>query len=299
MPQVANNQLIYTLQNGAQYIDVFKDLSAMNRKLIPQGRVAFITGFEYTVHSGTTGNGGNLYIDALPNNWVTHNAYVKAKAHWDMQQKRARSLIGASAKPKWEDFKVYFDESHRAGTTLVVPGLNYGEWDYSKLVWEADDNSIDEVYLHVMGNNVSTTDWGLILGYQQSRATVQAEDPELPDQYSTNMYAKLASDENLVADEVADNMEAENDEPPYDQDLYPGVDTNVTVGQSLTMLATPVTSSIDRSTSGVLAPCGLLRLTHTGISASDGSAATAPTAFLRFRVAFGNFKGLAAPAMGQ
>ncbi len=299
MPQVVNNQLSYVLANGVQYIDIFRDLSALNRKLIKQGHIAYVTDMVYTVHSGTTGNGGSAIINALPNDWVTNNAWTKAKAHWETQQKRTRELIGESAKPKYEDFKVYFDAAHRAGTTLDVPSLLYGEWDYSVLVWEADDNSIDEPYLHMQGNNVSTTDWGLILGYQQSRATVQAEDPDLPVEYSTSMYAKLGADENLVADEVAQNMEARNDEPPYDHDDYPGNDSNSVVGTSVNMLATPVTSAIHESPGILTAPLGLLRVTHSGISASDGSAVTAPTAYLSFRIALGNYKGLAAPAFGQ
>ena len=56
----------------------------------------------------------------------------------------ARKEIGQSAKPTWEDFKVYYDASHRTGTTLDVPGLSYGEWDYSKFVWETDAAAVVE-----------------------------------------------------------------------------------------------------------------------------------------------------------
>lgn len=298
---VVNNQLLYVLANGTQYIDIFRDLSALNRKLIRQGRIAYVTDIQYTVWSGNTLNGGNAQVMALPNDWVTNNAWKKAQAHWLAQQRNTRALIGQSAKPAWEDFKVFFDAAHRAGTTLPVPSLSYGEWDYSKLIWEADDNSIDEVFLHMHGNNVSTTDFGLVLAYQQSRATVQPTDPELPAEYGTGMYALLADDENPSSSEIADNMEDENDEPPYDVDDYVGNDSNVSIGHNVDLLAAPVAgrSGTITSSSVMCVPLGLLKITHVGIDASDGSATTAPAAYLRFRIAYGNYKGLAAPGFGQ
>ena len=53
-----NNQLHYALVNGVQYIDVFRDLSALNRKLIRQGRVAYITEMGYTVQGAASGASG-------------------------------------------------------------------------------------------------------------------------------------------------------------------------------------------------------------------------------------------------
>ena len=298
-PTVVNNQLQYILQNGVQYIDVFRDLSAMNRKLIRQGRLAYITDITYTVHSGSTGNGGALNIVALPNSWVCNNSWKKAQAHWLQQQKRALSITGSGAKPTWHDFKVYFDAGHRTGTTLAVAGLSYGEWMYSKFYYETDANAVQEWFLHVQGDNVSTTDKSLVLEYQESRTTVQAEDPDVPSSASTNMYALMQTDIDSVSDEVMNDMEDTNDAPPYDHDDYPGNDSNIAVGHYVQCLATPVTSAIDRPSSVMCAPLGLLQLTHGGISAGDGSGVAAPTAFLSFRVAYGNYKGLAAPGFGQ
>ncbi len=298
-PTVVNNQLHYSLANGVQYIDIFRDLSAINRKLIRQGRIAYITDMTYFIQSGTTGNGGSLFVTALPNDWVHNNAYTKARAHWLAQQRSAQKLIGQSGKPTWEDFKIYYDASHRTGTTLDVPGLSYGEWAYSQFVWEDDAEAIDEVYAHMQGDNVSTTDFGLVKNYQESRATVNSDEPDLPDEYSSNMYAKMAQNLDMVADEVANNMEYANDEPPYDHNDYPGNDSNTVVGNYNLMVCQASQLAKDHSNTVICAPLGLLKLTHTGISASDGSAATAPTASLAFRIAYGNYKGLAAPSFGQ
>jgi len=234
--------------------------------------------------------------------WTVHNAWKKAYAHWIAQQRRARRLIGQSAKPTWEDFKVYLDDAHRAGTSLgVLAGdggaVGTGEWDYSRLIHEADDASVDEWYLHLIGGHVSTTDKGLILGYQNSRATVQPEDPDLPAEYSTNMYALMAQDVDAVADEVAQNMEDQNDEPPYDQDDYPGSDTNSDAPwiQDFAVASTSVPVGV---VPGFVAQCGLIKFQ---LSARDpnGDVDTAPSTVVAVHLVPGNYKGVAALPMGQ
>jgi len=195
--QPAQTVLTYTVPAGVSYIDIAKGLSQVNRRAYRQGMeyaVGKIT-FAYLANPQAVSN-VSLTVGTAGNTWVVHNAWKKAYAHWIAQQRNARRLIGQSAKPTWEDFKVYLDDAHRAGTSLgVLAGdggaVGTGEWDYSRLIWEEDDNSIDRPYLHLIGGDVSTTDWGLILGYQQSRATVQPEDPELPAEFSTNMYARF------------------------------------------------------------------------------------------------------------
>lgn len=297
-PTVVNNQLSYVLPNGVSYIDIFKDLSAMNRKLIRQGRIAYLTDIEYTMYGDIASNvAGAAYVFALPNDWVHNNAWKKAQAHWLAQQKRALSITGSGAKPTWHDFKVYYNAGHRTGTTLSVSGLSYGEWMGSKLYYETDANAVQEWFLHMQGDNVSTTDKGLVLEYQESRATVQAEDPDVPATASTNMYSLMQTDIDSVSDEVMNDMEDTNDAPPYDHDDYPGNDSNPVNGHSLAMMATTMNRK-DVTSSVVCAPLGLLAINHKGIAA-NGSDTTAPAGILTFRVAYGNYKGLAAPSFGQ
>jgi len=166
------------------------------------------------------------------------------------------------------------------------------------LVWEADDASVDEPYLHLIGGDVSTTDWGLILGYQESRATVQAEDPDLPAEYSSNMYALMGQDVDAVADEVAQNMEDTNDEPPYDQDDYPGSDTNSDSPwmQDFAIASTSVPLGV---VPGFVAQCGLLKLYLGAHLVADGSADTAPPTLIQVHLVPGSYKGVAALPMGQ
>lgn len=302
--QPAQTVLSYEVPNGTSYLDIAEGLSQVNRR-------AYRQGMEYAVGKVTFTFLGNpqvvssvrLGVYTAGNTWVVHNAWKKAFSVWMKQQRDARRAIGQSAKPTWEDFKVYLDDAHRAGTKLVVAAgdggaVGTGEWDYSKLVVEADDNSIQEWYLHLIGGDVSTTDRGLILGYQDSRATVQAEDPDLPAEYSNNMYATIATDENLVADEVAQNMEDENDEPPYDQDDYPGNDTNSDVPwlQDIGVASTTVPLGV---VPGFVAQCGLVVFSLDGRATADGSAESAPTTLVSVHLVPGNYKGVAALPMGQ
>jgi len=306
--QPAQTVLTYTIPNGTSYIDLAEGLSQVNRR-------AYRQGMEYAVGKVTFGYQANpqailnvvLATYTAGNTWSVHNAWKKAYAHWIAQQRRTRRLIGQSAKPTWEDFKVYLDDAHRAGTSLgVLAGdgglVGTGEWDYSRLLWEADDNSVDEVYMHLIGGNVGSspneTDWGLVLNYQESRATVQPEDPDLPDEYSNNMYAKLATDENVVADEVAENMEDENDEPPYDQDDYPGGDTNSDAPwlQDLAIASTSVPVGV---VPGFVAQCGLIKFELQAHAVADGGDTTAPSTVAMVHLVPGNYKGVAALPMGQ
>ncbi len=301
--QPAHTVLTYQIGNGNSFVDIAEGLSKVNRKLYRQG-------MEYAVGKVTFGyqaNPGQILNVSLGaytagNTWTVHNAWKKAYAHWSAQQRTARRLIGQSAKPTWEDFKVYLDDAHRAAGNEVLIDLDgdpvgSGEWDYARLIWEEDDNSIDRVYLHLIGGNVSTTDWGLILGYQQSRATVQAEDPDLPGDYSNNMYAKLAIDENLVADEVASDMEERNDEPPYDHDDYVGNDTNAD-WPMLQHSGVASGGSPQGHVSGFVAQCGLLRVDLYAVNAQGGEG-TAPSTLLNVHLVPGGYKGVLAEPMGQ
>ncbi len=301
--QPAHRVLSYLCADGASYIDLAQDLSKINRRLYSQG-------MSYAVGSVDFGFGADpnailavcARVATAGDTWTVHNAWKKAEAHWTAQQRRARRLIGQSAKPTWEDFKVYLDDAHRAAGNETLIDLNgdavgSGEWDYSRLLYEADDNSIQEWYLHIIGNDISTTDKGLILGYQESRATVQLNDPELPAEYSNNMYAQMAKDVDDVADEVAQNMEEENDEPPYDQNDYVGNDTNAD-WPMVQHLACASPGSPVAVMPGFVAQCGLLRV-DTGSVLANGASGDAPDVLLNVHLVPGGYKGVLAEPMGQ
>ena len=306
----AQLNLSYSLNSGTSYIDLAQDLSKVNRRLYKQGKVyavagvsiGFVPTITFPAIQPTDLSVLSAGVATAGDTWVVQNAWTKAKAYWTDQQRRARKLIGQSSKPTWEDFKIYLDDAHRAGTIAVVQAsdgasVSAGEWNYSKLLVEADNNTVSEYYLHLIGGDVSSTDRGLILAYQDSRATVQAVDPDLPAEYSNNLYAVMAADQDLVADEVAQNMEDENDEPPYDQDDYPGSDTNSDAPWLQQFSVCSVGQPIMRIP-GFQVECGLVAI---GLSGYDnvGDAKSVSGVSVTFHLMPGNYQGVLAENMGQ
>lgn len=315
MPKIqpAVTELTYNVTNGNSYLDIPADLARINRRGYDQGYTYVINSIEVVTSVGMKQSDiTHLEFGTMGNSWIVHNAWTKAKAFWMRQQRNARKTTGAGAKPTWEDFKIYLDDAHRAGSTLAAvaaDGGSYGtgEWLYSRIVHEADDNSIQEWYLHMIGGDVSTTDKGLILGYEQSRTTVQAEDPDLPNAASTSMYALVQTDIDSVTDEVMQNMETENDEPPYDPENYPGNDTNADAPVAVRTL-TCAGNQGSSSCPGFIVPCGLVKITLAELAiAGDAAenpnavyaAGTSPTVQIRVSLAPGPYKGVLAAPMGQ
>jgi len=307
----AQLNLSYNLGSGTTYIDLFSDLSKVNRRLYKQGKVLAIAGVSYIFRPDANFPplAADLAVVSMAvytagDTWTVQNAWTKAKNVWSSQQRRARKLIGKSAKPTWEDFKVYLDDAHRVGTIgTVLAGdggaVSSGEWDYSKLVWDSDDGAtLFEPNLHLIGGDVGApTDVGLILAYQQSRATVQAVDPDLPADYSSNIYAFMARDLDDVADEVAQNMEVENDEPPYDQDDYPGSDTNSDAAWFQQIATASQGSPIGRIP-GFQAECGLVKVTVETLDIT-GTPKDVDDMLVIFHLMPGNYQGVLAENMGQ
>ncbi len=292
------------MSDGDQWIDIASDLSKVNRRAYRQGMQYAVGKVEFSF-TGKTGNADIVFLSAYTagDTWVVHNAWRKAQAVWLSQQRRARKLVGLSAKPKYEDFKVFLDDANRAAGLLPTIAadlglVGVGEWDYSRLVHVDDaEASFDEWYLHIIGGDIADTDKSLILNYQESRATVQAEDPDLPSEYSTNMYAQLAEDVDLASGEVAQNMEDENDEPPYDQDDYPGNNTNSDVPWVQEMAAATA-GAPNAVLDGFVAECGLVRFNLQGFT-SAGADTAAPNVSVMVTLVPGKYKGIMAKPMGQ
>ncbi len=303
--QPAQRVLSFSLPGGDSYVDIADCLSKVNRRAYRQGMKYAIGKIEF----GFVVNQSQISVVVLGvktagDTWVVHNAWKKAQAHWLQQQRRARRLIGAGAKPAYEDFKVYLDDAHRAGTVCLCvdsenDAVGSGEWEYSVFHVEAEDHSIAEYALHIIGGDVGSTDKGLILAYQNSRATVQAENPDLPTEYSANLYAQLADDLDDVAAHVADDMEDENDEPPYDRDDYTGNDTNADHPwiQELQVASAGLPNA---TLDGFVAECGLLKFELNAFDA-NGSPVDLGQSLTNVYVTLvpGSYKGVMAKPMGQ
>ena len=313
--------LTFDMGNEAstKYIDLAENLSIVNRKLIRQGQNFAVTGFTLEAQGldPQTPDQALIKLATLPNNWVTHNAWVKARALWS----EMRDLVlddNPSVVGKWSDFKVLMDAAHAntisydAGTGAwstnlycedssgTKAKLTFRDWEYSEVVMPQHDvdpatglpDAALEHSLHMMGSDVpagsSYVDgsFGIIEGYENSRAVVQ-DAPDVPALLDST-WMSLIGDMGSQEPELTQQIEDENDRPPYNRTGYPGASDN---------LSTPLVAAIASCSAsnpvvhgqGFLAPCGLVKVIFSGTVAVK----------LHVHVAIGRSRGIGSMKMGQ
>lgn len=263
--------------SGVNYIDIARCLSLVNRRLERQQGLYTVLGAKFQTNAVT-----EFQISHAPTTWVTRNALVMAFEHWRNQTKRAVKAGAGSKKPMWLDFKVWLNNGHKVGTELTPRdggpvGTNAGvstantEWVHSKLVimdtdhaHATDQMDLIEPELHIMGDNVGTSNYGIIHNYSLSRAYPGIAQPthQPAGQLSIFHRASEAVDGTIV--EIIDNLESDNDYPPYDYDDYPGGNSNLinpVAGAYVSIGPGDVTTSVNLN--GFSAPNGLLQVQTT------------------------------------
>ncbi len=316
--QPAITDLQFTIPAGGgsgvdsrSYIDTAKELSKVNRRLYQQGRMYAYQGLTFIWKQNASNLATlELSVRTAGNTWVVHNAFVKAKALWHEMQ----DLVledNPSIKGKWHDFKTRLSRQQVTVRELgVVDGYGAavlgGEWEPSTFVMPQHD--VDpatglplpaEEKLTCLIGTTSPTIESLVQAYQESRATVQPVDPNVPAGMSGSFF-NLLTDSGSQEPELADVIEDENDQPPYDTDFYPGGDGNmsapVTVGYGA---ISP--QEVDGRIGPFIAPCGLLELEIKGYDSAGEEIATAdmPAIDILLHVAPGTYNGVAAIPMGQ
>ena len=109
--------LRYLLQHDGEnaedshYIDLAKDLSAINRRLYRQGKVYRIAGI--TVHS--TSN-AFVKVCAAPDSWVVRNAWKRGFKRWKQMNKLAERTLGT-----YHDYKVRLIDDMRTDPDKPKP----------------------------------------------------------------------------------------------------------------------------------------------------------------------------------
>ena len=222
---------------ATKYIDIAQVASAVNRRLYEQGKCYYVSRVTLVSGGATT-----VALATLPDNWVTANAWVKAKALFDQMNKGVLH-DNPSVKGKWADFKVFMDKDHYdGGATSAGPTLNLlpvsgstevkpGEWYMGRYVSPQHDVNAgtgvelpaDEFYCHMMGDDSGSSgsygSVGIIKGYETTRARVQIA-PDVPSGMQSNWMTEL-SDLGGQDPELANVIEDANYNPPYDLDEYP------------------------------------------------------------------------------
>lgn len=296
------------------YIDTAKELSKINRRLYSQGRMYAFQGLTFIWRASAVPAPNDLAsvelsVRTAGNSWVVQNAHVKGEALWHQMQELVLE-DNPSIRGKWHDFKVLLSNDHVQTRVLNVKDgagtdVKGGEWAIATYVMP--QHAVDgagvplpaEEFQPVMIGVEAGNKKSLVLAYEQSRATVSANQPNVPAGMSDSFF-NLLTDSGSQEPELADVIEEENDNPPYDLDEYPGGSTNapdpITVGFGAISAA-----EVDGRVGGFVAPCGLLEIEITGFNSVGVPLAVAhmPSIDLILHVAPGMYKGVASVTMGQ
>lgn len=264
---------------GTYYIDLWRSMSAQERKLFRQGQVAHVMGGLLKDSDDDT----VVEINVAPDTWVTRTAWRRGKAIYDAMVTRALEGTGR-VKGKYHDYRVYLNNAMGAGTVLPVDAANNtipsGEWGWSEHHSEDVDWSdaqigtpgyinrqADSFYVQLCGEHIGTGgNWvrvGLIQSWIQSRALPDSDDPDLPPQIATDPLVNLFDSADNV-DEIIASLDSIGDRPPYDVDEHFGYfagQTGSEAGlQRVAFSATQAGAGQIAAINGFSAICGLVEV---------------------------------------
>jgi hypothetical protein len=273
---MAIERLRFRGSNGdTKYLDLSKALSLQTRKLHRQKMT-------YTVLGGffVDGNGKRININTAPNTWPVKRSINRGFSVWRKMIAKTLSESEGMQSGKWNDFKVYLNNAHGAGSTMnPVDASNLDlyattpEWDYSTMTTEDPDsdpnNAPDQFEMHIVGphassgsgNDVNYGRVGLLQSWVDSRQTPDASEPNQTPAGTTDPLANLF-DSGDVADDRMTIIEAEGDKPPYDiikmfGNAQSAANSNNLQRQSVAQSTTQVAVAMVH---GFQAICGLVQL---------------------------------------
>jgi hypothetical protein len=268
--------------NGLSYIDLAKEMSKVQRKLVRQGQ-------NFVIHGGLIQDSNNEYtvrFNTAPQSWVVGTALRRGRKMWEAQfnQVLREGAIGR-VKPKYWDWKVYLNDAMRTGTIqgcVDAAGTAFpnGEWVYSKFVSEDIDwtnpallaqanRDADNYLAHIVGDHSgSAGNWasvGLVESWKDTRPAPDTDEPDTPGDVTTDPLANLF-DEADADDERLEILRVDGDAPPYDADDVPG--DGSTGLERMAMAATSSSNPIVPF-GGFIAPHGLIEVSCTRASSGN------------------------------
>lgn len=288
------------------YINLARDLSALNRQLFRQTRT-------YRVKSIRVVDGspdGSVEMACAPHTWAMKNSLKRAFKRWN--EMNAQVLKDQpNLKSKWHDFKPYLSSTHMqvyesgTGGEMLIPEdiggqkLQYGEWEHSTFESPDATNSVDGYKVGILGQQVGAPgaiDYvGLIESYGNTRTTV-TETPQANTALASDDPLLNLLDAGTQFDEVAENIIDENDLPPYKLNDGSGFGTEYVGGQNNMRFPQQFgeVSSNDNRLNPVYynidIPLGVIRLDHQTF--------TGTTSFtIMVEIAPGGYKGIHSEAL--
>lgn len=297
---------------GESYIDLAQCLSAVNRKLFKQGMCYGVESIEFFLPPTTAVDLVRLTAATAGDTWSVHNAHVKGHALWNEMNELVLE-DNPSVQQTWADYKVFLDGPHRnAGGAANLTPLDgdqnpyfIGQWEYSDYVLPQHTVDpatglplvADQTNCHLVGPDLggpgTYASVGLVAAYQESRTTVRPLNTGAGFQDS---FFNLLTDSGSQEPELAAVILAEGNNPPYNQDEYPGGSLNAPTVVMQEFSAATIGSPIGLLTSFV-AECGLIRVQNAAQLA--GVTVDSVPLVARINLMPGNYKGVAAIPMGQ
>lgn len=256
----AVRQLRYEVTNSetpgtetSHYVDIARDLSAINRRMMAQGRVYHISkitivsrntiaGIGWIDYNGLPGgatayqqNAGFVSVSTAPYSWTVVNACKNGREMYNKMRKEAMKGSAGNQLPKYDDFKIRGLHAGATAPTFLVPqdnggnSLTLGEWAYSTFVSPDGTTGADLFTSHILGAHVgaagSRTSVGLVESFGNTRATVSDNVPVAvidKDDPLGNLF-----DDGTTTDEILDDIGTDNDNPPYSILSYAGGSANM------------------------------------------------------------------------
>lgn len=286
------------------YIDLARDLSAINCRLYRQGMLYGIQSF--SIHNSQENT--EVRIGTIPTVWPVLSAYRLARRKWNAQIKAQgmQSLRGA-----WDDFRIFMNQDHITDPDQVAvvdiesgyPGTQnesvlYGEYNASMLSAIGPGNSSALAMLGQTNDAASGTlptayggaSYNGIIGIVEEWNKIKPDVSETPNSGSENAESSAFADGNLgltdatYDDAVVNRIEDDGDAPPYSvspggylvssgKDSYTVREAHMATGQKSLMLP------------GCEAFCGLLQVETKSPTSSD-------TIGLLVELAPGAYKGV-------
>jgi len=254
-----------------------------------------------------TGNmDAKVTVARLPEHWPCINAWEKSYHIWRESQQQVLDVEPGIA-GRYRDFKVFMTPNHVAAGSAanLIPegyqitgfGVPFGyDWEMSDIQIPNDPASgvTTEYNMHVLGGSVATSK-GIITGYAASRSRPQQIDPNIPDDPAESwMLGAFDVGENL--EEIREDLELENDEPPYvvgvpgdPTTFYPGGATQGNTATVEARLLSRAGLGTQTYSGAFTAPCGLLQVLVDG---TDGNELA-----LKISIMPGSYKGCMARGM--
>ena len=266
---------------GTYYIDLAREMSKANRKLIKQFQ-------DFTIGGGLIKDSNNesvVRMNVAPRAWSTRTALRRGKKMFDqMNAKVIEETHVGQIKPKYHDFKLLLDQEMGATNTAVAKDaagndLFGGDWDYSRFISEDVDWSnlgtnanrdADEFQAMIVGNaHVGAVgNWtkiGLIHSWAGSRPQVDDEPDTISSNITTDPLVNLF-DEADADDEILGRLRGDNNQAPYNKALPPGAERPYSSGtpgvnlQRVGFAATQTGAGQISALSGFKALCGLVQV---------------------------------------